>query len=136
MARSFRILAEKVGPVGMALVAVVSSVAVYSVGSFYMTLATMAFCFLIIGLIVRSKKQMHVLFMGLGIALDFGVVLTLEFSRSAINTVFTETMTVFQYGHVVFSTLAVLLYIPVGILGYRRFRGHCVRPGLCLCTAI
>ena len=57
--------------------------------------------------------------MASAIVIDLSLVLILEFSRSAIATAIGPNLNTLQRLHVGFSTLAVALYIPVIILGWR-----------------
>jgi len=95
----------------------------------YMGLATLAFAFLCIGLINRRHRAQHVIFMNLGIALDLSIVLALEIQRNAVATAMSFTLSPLQQAHIGTSLLATLLYVPVLILGWKRYRGSS-RAGL------
>lgn len=93
-----------------------------------MAVATLAYSFFIRGLSrisipERRSIQKHRLYMKTGIGLDLGLVLYLQFTKSAIQTVLNQgqasqhALTMVQNLHILTSTLATALYIPVLVLG-------------------
>jgi hypothetical protein len=100
------------------MIAILIAAAVGWAASPYMGAATLAYACLIGGMIARSRSRTaHRMLMGFGISLDLALVLLLEFRRDAIGTVLSLNMTTPQLAHVLFSLLAVLLYIPLVFLG-------------------
>jgi len=90
----------------------------------YPGVATFAFLLLLTGFSVRkSRRDLHVGLMSAGMGLDLLIVLILEFGRDAVATAMGPSLTAWQQAHVIFSTLAVVFYIPVFILGLMRWRG-------------
>ena len=94
----------------------------------YMLAATISYSFLVLGLLLRQNIKAHPWFMLSAIILDLGLVLTLEFQRSAIKTAASFTLSPLQQAHIGTSTLATALYIPVLYLGFRRWRGSLADP--------
>ena len=88
----------------------------------YMVAATISYFCLCCGLLVRKNRILHARLMSMGMLIDVGIVLVLEVSRHAINTALAMTLSPLQQAHVGASTIAVILYIPVFILGRRRFQ--------------
>jgi len=89
----------------------------------YPSLATLAYALLLVGFALRFRGSLrHAWLMGAGMALDLTLVLTLEFTRNAIGTALGGTLSVPQMTHILASTLAVLIYIPVFALGFLRLR--------------
>lgn len=85
----------------------------------YMGLASFAYFLMLGGLAHRRKPSVHVKFMGASMLLDLSLVLVLEFQRSAIGTAIGMKLGPLQQGHIVSSTLALVLYFPVFYLGWR-----------------
>lgn len=86
--------------------------------SFYMGMASFAYFLMVHGM--RQRKQNRwghrkLMFSAMGI--DLGLVLLLEIQRGAIETVAALELSPWQFGHVLASTLAVALYLPMIILG-------------------
>lgn len=91
--------------------------------SLYMALASTSYAFLVVGLLVRrTHLKTHVVLMNLGILIDLGLVLVLEFQRDAIATAISNKLSTFQQCHVAASSIAALLYLPVLSLGWIRYR--------------
>jgi hypothetical protein len=61
--------------------------------------------------------------MSAGMGLDLIIVLILEFGRDAVGTALGPSLNGWQQAHVLTSTLAVLFYFPVFVLGFLRWRG-------------
>jgi hypothetical protein len=90
----------------------------------YPWLASLAFLLLLAGFAVRkSRRNLHVCLMSAGMALDLALVVILAISRDAVGTAMGHDLTLWQQAHVIFSTFAVGLYIPVFALGLARWRG-------------
>lgn len=89
----------------------------------YPYVSTLSFLLLLAGFAVRrTRRDLHVRLMCSGMALDLVIVLLLEFSRDAVGVAFGSTLTPYQLTHVIASTFAGAFYIPVFILGYKRWR--------------
>lgn len=86
--------------------------------------ATLAYTLLVLGVIQRKSRRLHVALMASGIALDTALVLTLQIQRSVIQEAATETFNLLQAGHILASTLAFALYFPVVFLGVNQFLGR------------
>ncbi len=83
----------------------------------YIGLATLSFGLMNIGLIHRFQKLLHMRLMLSAIVVDIAIVLALEFSRSAVETVVSSPLSVLQQAHVSVSLLALLLYLPTIYFG-------------------
>ncbi len=86
-----------------------------------MGIASLAYLLMCIGLHLRKKRAVHIFFMNCAIFLDIALVLTLEIQRDAIDTAFSFTLLPLQQAHIVMSSIATLLYIPVLYLGWRGY---------------
>ncbi len=53
---------------------------------------------------------------------DFAIILVLEFKRGALDTALSFSSEIFQQIHIIFSTLAVIFYIPTVIYGVLRLK--------------
>lgn len=91
--------------------------------------ATVAYALLITGLLLRKNRRVHPWLMLSGIAIDLTLVIVLQIQRNVIQDAITETYNVLQGGHIAVSAIAVVLYIPVLILGARQWRGRGGRTG-------
>ena len=89
----------------------------------YKWIATLAFALIALGWTQRRRRQRHVPLVVAGIALDLGLVLALEFGRDVIGLTFTKEYSWMQWTHIGVSVVAVLLYVPVIVLGVRLLRG-------------
>jgi hypothetical protein len=89
----------------------------------YMAVATLAYALMTVGLLNRKNKQRHVRLMAIAITLDVLIVLILELQKDAVQTALDFSLAPLQQLHVGTSSIAVLLYIPVVYLGFKRFRG-------------
>jgi len=90
----------------------------------YMGFATLAYGFMNIGLMNRRHRSIHASYMLSAIALDLALVLTLELQRDAIKTAMSFSLSPLQQAHILMSSLATALYIPIVILGYRLYFGR------------
>lgn len=107
------------------MVAVIGVAAIVGVvATPYMAAATVAYGLMNVGLVNRRTPKIHARLMGSAIAIDLGIVLTLEVQRHAINTAIGFTLSPLQQAHIGMSSLATLLYFPVAILGWRRLHGR------------
>jgi len=90
----------------------------------YMGFATLAYGFMNIGLMNRRHRTIHISYMISAIALDLALVLTLELQRDAIKTAISFSLTPMQQAHILMSSMATALYVPIIILGYRLYCGR------------
>lgn len=90
----------------------------------YKYVAAAAWLILTLGLLNRQVRKRHIKLMLTGIALDVIVVLLLELNRSAIDTALTGTLDIFHKLHIGSSSVALLLYVPVLILGIKLSKGE------------
>src|ERR1700730_15779341 len=87
----------------------------------YPWLASLAFALLLAGFFLRKyDRRLHAGLMASGMAIDLTLVLIVQFTKDAIATAFGNELTLWQYAHVITSTIAVLFYIPVFTLGWIR----------------
>lgn len=87
-----------------------------------MTIATCAFFMQWVGVLSRKRIKLHVLIMNLSIALDLSLVLGLEIKRNAVETVIQHKLHGLQIYHVLFSSVATFLYVPMLILGWSLYK--------------
>ncbi len=106
---------------GIVLGAIVLTAGLGQFLSIYMAIATTAYITMLFGVVLRKDKSLHMALMSTAMLTDFLLVLALEFTRSAVNTAVSFEMSLPQQAHIGFSTLAVLLYLPILILGLRRY---------------
>ena len=86
----------------------------------YMGIATFAYLMMVLGLIYRRRaRETHRQLMFLGMGIDLGLVLLLELQRKATATAFGFKLGPWQTAHVLASTLAVALYVPMIYLGIK-----------------
>ena len=88
----------------------------------YMTVATLAYALLATGVFQAARRRAHVALMSAGVAIDVALVLVLELTRSAVATAASGDLEPMQMGHIAFSLVAVVLYVPTMALGYRAIR--------------
>lgn len=101
----------------LALAAAVAGTAVAYFATPYMGIATFAYGLMAAGLMRRRQRRVHRAFMATALALDTGLVLTLELQRGATATAASLALSPLQSAHVLASTLAVLTYLPIVVLG-------------------
>lgn len=82
--------------------------------------ATIAYAFLVSGVLARKRHGIHPYLMGSGIGIDTCLVLLLQVQRGVIQSAVTEPYTALQYGHIIASTIAFALYFPVVTLAVRQ----------------
>ncbi|MCB0415012.1 MAG: hypothetical protein KDD50_11805 [Bdellovibrionales bacterium] len=89
----------------------------------YMMIASIAYFLLVSGLLIRKEDRVkHARLMMAGMGLDISLVLVLEVLRGAIETTLKFSLNGWQQAHIYCSTAAVVLYIPVFILGRKRLK--------------
>jgi len=86
-------------------------------------IASIAYTSLLVGLLYRKDRSMHVPFMAVGIGLDTLLVLVLQVQRGVIQGAVTDTYTTLQYLHIGSSTIAFVLYFPLVYFAVRQYRG-------------
>ena len=82
--------------------------------------ATVAYLFLVSGVVARKNRRIHPVLMACGLSMDLAIVLFLQFQRGVIQDALTQSYTLLQRGHILASTIAFVLYFPVMILGVMR----------------
>ncbi len=86
-------------------------------------IATVGWALLVLGWIFRRQRTRHLGFVLPGMAVDLGLVVYLEMSRSVIELTAEKTYNAVQWTHIGTSTVATVLYIPTIILGARLMSG-------------
>ena len=87
-----------------------------------MYLASFAWCLLAVGVLLRNHRAHHVTLMIAGIALDFTLVIYLQFTRHAVQKALAFDLALLQQTHIACSTVAVLLYLPTLYFGTKLLR--------------
>ncbi|MCI5064520.1 hypothetical protein MRY87_02215 [bacterium] len=87
-----------------------------------MWIASIAWVSLVLGYTQRFNRKRHVPLMFFGIFTDILLVLYLQITRSAIQTALEFSLSIPQQIHILFSTIALVLYIPTLILGSKLVR--------------
>ncbi len=96
--------------------------------SSYFYNATFAFILLLVGFALRKRRvRLHAGLMTAGMALDLSTVLILEFTKDAIATALGPELSLWQQAHVAASSVAVIIYIPVFVLGFIRLNSPSIR---------
>lgn len=88
-----------------------------------MWFATCAWLTLVVGYSQRHSRERHIPLMLIGISIDIALVLYLQFTRGAIQTAVSFTLSLFRQLHVLASTGAFVLYFPVLYSGWRLAAG-------------
>ncbi len=87
--------------------------------------ATAAYLTLLAGYSVRrSARTAHVALSCAAILTDIALVLTLQIQRNAVQTALAFKLSPLQQLHILFSTLALVLYFPTLYLGFRLYLGR------------
>lgn len=84
--------------------------------------AVIAYILLACGLCVRKNRNLHAILMTAGVSLDFLIVISLQIAKHVMNTVSHQHLSSILVGHVLTSSIAIVLYIPSLLLGYQIFR--------------
>ena len=82
-----------------------------------MWIATFAWVCLVLGYAQRRDVRRHVPLVLTGIFTDIGLVLFLQISRSAVQTALEFSLEPLQQLHILFSSIALVLYLPTLVLG-------------------
>lgn len=97
----------------------------------YMMVATANLFVLLVGFTLRkTNRRAHALLMGLGMLSDLILVLTLQYQRNAIQTAIAFKLTFFNQAHILSSTTATALYIPMAVLGVQIYRNSTQKNNL------
>ncbi len=88
----------------------------------YMAFASYSYWLLCVGLWFRKTPQFHATLMSFGILIDIALVLVLQIKRSAIQEAMSFSLMPIQQAHIVFSTLALILYFPTLYLGFKLMK--------------
>jgi hypothetical protein len=103
-------------------------VSAFSLVTPYMAIATASYLLLVRGFFAsRGDRRTHGMFMAAGVLTDLVLVLTLEAQRHAIDTAVSLSLNAWQQAHVVCSTMATVLYVPLLITGVMMFRNPNLR---------
>ncbi len=86
--------------------------------------AILAWLLLVNGLILRKKTSWHVPLMLSGMFLDIAIVINLQITKKAVQTVIAMEMSPLKQVHVFFSTLAFILYLVIIYLGNKLLKGE------------
>ena len=89
----------------------------------YDAVATLGWVLLVLGWWNRRNRRRHLACVIPGMAVDLGLVLWLEFTRSVIELTMEKEYGVLERIHIAASTAAVVLYLPTIWLGVRMLRG-------------
>lgn len=90
----------------------------------YMGWATLSYFLILRGFLLRkTNQQLHSKLMKYGMLMDLLLVLVLELTRSATKTAIAMELLPIQQVHILFSTLAVIGYFPLFILGQKHLKG-------------
>jgi hypothetical protein len=88
----------------------------------YMRVASLAYLTMVAGFVLRrAYPKVHIRLMSAAMCLDLLVVLVLEIQRDAVHTALSFTLNPLQQAHIAASSTATILYIPVILLGVRKF---------------
>lgn len=90
----------------------------------YMGIATTAYLFICAAIYYRRQTHYHVPLVLTGILIDLTLVLTLEIQRHAVETVIEGKLEPLQKAHILFSTLALILYFPTIYCGTKLYRNR------------
>lgn len=88
----------------------------------YHAVATVAFVLLLLGWLQRRRRRTHVTLVLGGISIDLAIVVILELQRDVVAMSLRESFGVLQAVHIGASALAVVLYLPTLVLGFRLLR--------------
>lgn len=85
--------------------------------TFNMLIASVAWLLLVVGYLNRFNRTRHVPLALMGIALDIGLVGYLQVKKQAVQTALEFSLGPFEQVHILFSTISLLLYFPVVLMG-------------------
>ncbi len=84
-----------------------------------MYIATLSWLCIMLGYVKRYELKKHIPLVLVGIGTDILLVLYLEVTRSAIATAAEFSLKPLQQIHILFSTIALLLYFPTMYYGFK-----------------
>ena len=87
----------------------------------FMALATIAWLSLVLGWFSRKRRHWHLPLVLNGMFLDITLVCYLEYDRHALGSAFSFKLEPLAQLHILASSVACLLYLPVFWLGSRLF---------------
>jgi hypothetical protein len=90
----------------------------------YMWYASVAWFVMLLGVLNRKNRKIHVPCMLTTIFMDLSLVLFLQITRSAVQTAMGFDLPILQYFHIGFSTLATILYFPMLYTGFKLLRNQ------------
>ncbi len=79
---------------------------------------------LVIGVLNRRRKRIHIPLMLTAMAIDVGMVLYLEIRRGVVESIPTRSMTPLLAVHITISVLVLILYGVQVVTGYRNTKGR------------
>jgi hypothetical protein len=95
----------------------------------YMSIATVNLFLLLIGFTLRHKnRRAHASLMTMGMLSDLILVLVLQFQRHAIQTAVAFKLSALNQAHILASTTATALYIPMAIIGISLLKQKAPNP--------
>jgi hypothetical protein len=97
---------------------------VATTATYFMGCATLAYGFMVSGVLFRRHRRVHSRFMITAIALDLTIVATLEIQRHAVDSALAFSLSPLQQLHIASSSVATVLYFPILFLGWRLLRGN------------
>lgn len=86
--------------------------------------ASAGWLLLVVGWTQHRDRRRHLALVLPGMALDLGLVLYLEFTRSVIEKTMTTRYDALETIHIATSAAAVALYVPTIVLGVRLMAGN------------
>jgi hypothetical protein len=100
------------------LAAATIAAAIGLVTSLYMSIAALGYFLMLAGIAARRENRiLHRRLMFAAMGMDLCLVILIEIQRSAMETLVALGLSPLQLGHVLASTLALALYLPVLLLG-------------------
>ena len=79
---------------------------------------------LVIGVLNRRRKRIHIPMMLTAMAIDVGMVLYLEIRRGVVESIPKRPMTLLLFVHLTVSVLVLILYAAQVVTGYRNAKGR------------
>lgn len=83
-----------------------------------MLIASVAWGFLSLGVLLCRKRTAHVVCMLFGVALDVSLVLYLQVTRNAMQTALEFRLSTLEQLHILCSSVALFLYAPTLLCAY------------------
>ena len=89
-----------------------------------MYIATAAWLCLLLGVLRRRHRYTHVPLVLTGIVTDYSLVVFLQITRQAVQTALSFKLSLWQQTHILLSSIALLLYLPVVFFGIALLIGY------------